>query len=162
MKVYHVKKARKDNPVAKRGESYYWWKFAFGPKMFSKEYPKRSQLTNSTYLSTIYEIEDGLKNRFNDFDTLEDDVQNLIEELQELRDECEGSLENMPEPLRDTSDSAITLTERIDALDSATSELESISFPDYEDEETEETEEEWKKGKLEEIKEEIFSYFPIS
>ena len=35
-RVHHVKSARKDNPVAKKGESYYWWKFRYGGKRYSK------------------------------------------------------------------------------------------------------------------------------
>jgi len=44
-----VKKARKDNSVVKKGESYYWWKFAYGSKQYSKEAPSRSQLTQSGF-----------------------------------------------------------------------------------------------------------------
>jgi hypothetical protein len=53
-RVHHVKKARKDNPVAKVGESYYWWKNFRSPKRFSKTFPKRSQLTGSDKLSRLY------------------------------------------------------------------------------------------------------------
>ena len=110
-RVHHVKKARKDNPVVKRGEGYYWWKFRFGPKMYSKTYPKRSQLTRSGFLSTLWDIEDGLKAT-----ATPDDGDALIDELEQLQGECEDSLDNMPEQLRDSSDSGMLLQERIDNL----------------------------------------------
>jgi hypothetical protein len=37
--VHYVKSARKDNPVAKKGESYYWFKKnKYGDKFYYKEY----------------------------------------------------------------------------------------------------------------------------
>ena len=41
-RVNFVKKARKDNPVVSKGESYYWWKYYFVPKMYSKSKPPRT------------------------------------------------------------------------------------------------------------------------
>ncbi len=58
-RVHHVNKARKDNPVAKRGESYYWWKFRTSSKNYSLTPPTRSQLTQSEYLTVIYSCQDG-------------------------------------------------------------------------------------------------------
>ena len=57
-KVHHVKKARKDNRAVKKGESYYWWKFAYSSKRYSKTYPKASQLTQSDKLSRYYEAQE--------------------------------------------------------------------------------------------------------
>lgn len=53
-RVTYVKSARKDNPVAKVGEPYYWWKFQRGPKNYSKTRPLPSQLTSSDKLSRLY------------------------------------------------------------------------------------------------------------
>jgi len=52
-RVHFVKKARKDNPVCKAGESYYWWKNRHGPKHFSKTQPRQSQTIASPKLSAI-------------------------------------------------------------------------------------------------------------
>ena len=62
MKV-HKCKARKDYPNSgiKKGDTYYWWKFYKGPLYRSLSYPKRSQLTQSEYLSTIYETQEELE-----------------------------------------------------------------------------------------------------
>lgn len=61
-KVHFVKRARKDNPAVKAGESYYWWKNRHGPKRYSVEYPRPSQLVSSSklaeYLATQEEVED--------------------------------------------------------------------------------------------------------
>ena len=124
-RVHHVKKARKDNPVVKRGEPYFWWKFAFGTKQYSKTYPGRSQLTQSNFLSQFYDLQDGLNITL---ENLEDDIANLTSELETLRDECQDSLGNMPEQLQDTSDSGMLLTERIDNLDTAIDEIASIDI----------------------------------
>jgi hypothetical protein len=130
-KVHYVKKARKDNPIAKKGESYYWWKFAFGPRHFSKTRPKASQLTQSNYLSQIYAIQESISvDRFAQFDTISSDIEDIIANLQELYEECEESLYSMPEHLQDTSNSGLLLQERIDALDDTINELESIDIPE--------------------------------
>ena len=41
-RVNYVKKARKNNPAVKRGESYFWWKFRYGGKQYSKTRPRQS------------------------------------------------------------------------------------------------------------------------
>ena len=142
-RVHFVKKARKDNPAVKRGESYYWWAFAFGPKRYSRTAPRRSQLTQSSFLSQLYDLEDGLHKRFSGIelatDALQDEISNLTSDLESLRDECQDSLDNMPEHLQDTSDSGILLTERVEGLDEWISELESIDADGLNDDELDET-----------------------
>lgn len=122
-RAHFVKKARKDNPAVLKGESYYWWKFRYGPKHYSKTRPTASQLTNSPFLSTLYALQDAIA-------VLEDpeELESILDEISELRDECEGSLDNMPDHLRDTSDSGVILQERIDALDGWHQELEIIDI----------------------------------
>jgi hypothetical protein len=130
-RVNFVKKARKDNPAVKAGESYYWWKFRFGGKQYSKMPPARAQLTQSEFLSTLYDLEDGLSDRFahaassDELETARDD---LVSEIQELLDETKSRLENMPEHLQDTSDSGMMLQERIDGLQSWIDDLESVDL----------------------------------
>jgi len=122
-KVVYVKKARKDNPAAKAGEPYYWWKFNFGPKMYSATRPKRSQLTRSDFLATLWAIEDNIP-----FELTEDDADVLTGELEELLDECQNSLDNMPEQLQDSSDSGMVLQEHIDGLEDWIASIQSIDW----------------------------------
>lgn len=159
-KAHFVKKAQKAYPKEgiKKGESYWWWAFAFGPKYKSKTEPTRSQLTQSAFFSTLYEIEDNLGKRFQFTDDkgnitfLEttDDIQNALDELvsdiESLRDETQESLDNMPEQLQESSPNQ----ERIDGLESWTSDLEGIDI----DIDTDLTDEE-KAEKAQEIIEEI-------
>ncbi len=120
-RVHHVKKARKDNPAVKKGESYYWWKFRYAGKRYSKTRPKSSQLTQSEFLSRLYAIDEQ--------DTpwsLED----LKDELESLQEMCEDSLQNMPEQLQDSSESGQLLQERIDGLEDWIGQLDSLEDDD--------------------------------
>jgi chromosome segregation ATPase len=138
-RVHFVKKARKDNPAVKAGESYYHWSFRFGGKRYSKTYPKRSQLTQSGFLSELYDLQDGIDDRFKDLKTGEDfdtALQDLISEVEGLRDECQDSLDNMPEHLQDSSSSGELLRERVDALEQWVSELDGVDT-DFDEELTE-------------------------
>lgn len=47
-KVHFVKSAQKDNPVAKKGESYYWWKPMVGGRGGAKRYSKDRPSTPSS------------------------------------------------------------------------------------------------------------------
>lgn len=128
-RVHFVKEARKDYPEieVKKGESYYWWQFRFGPKRKSKTAPRRAQLTQSGFLSQLYDIEDGLPGRFTglDIDDVLGEIDNLVSEIEDMKGDCESALENMPDNLRESSNSGITLQERIDGLDNWISELQS-------------------------------------
>ena len=98
-KVHHVKKARKDNPVVKKGESYYWWKFAYSPKRYSKTYPRASQLTQSDKLSRYSEAQET----GGDIDTQEHvlDIVIVLEEVagsvREIGEEYHESADNIRE-----------------------------------------------------------------
>lgn len=148
-RVQTVKKARKARREygIKKGDTYYWWKFRFGTIHYSKTYPKRSQLTQSGFLSTFYELQDNLSF---DRDSLEGSVQNLTSEIEQLRDECQDSLDNMPEHLQEASSSGELLTERIDALEEWQNELEGIDLEVDEDLNKEE-----KEARIDEIIEEL-------
>jgi hypothetical protein len=145
-----VKKARKDIPEAgiKAGESYYWWKFRYGGKRYSKTPPRRSQLTQSAFYSTLYDIEDRLGELRAD-DGLETDVADIAQELRELAEECESSLENMPDQLRD-GDAGQMLQERVEACNNAADELDALTF-DVSDKEDDESETDFWQAKLEEV-----------
>jgi hypothetical protein len=123
-RAHFVKRARKDNPVVKAGESYYWWKFAYGRKQYSAQAPGRSQLTQSEFYGTQYGIEDGYQDADiesgDDARTLCDDA---VSQIEELRDEQEEKRENMPESLQDSPTGEL-LQERYDECDSWAQELE--------------------------------------
>lgn len=135
-RAHFVKKARKDNPVVKAEESYWWWstrmtvgKRYVGTKHYSKTRPTRSQLTSSPFFSEMYRIEDQVLNGFTADDV--SDVQNVIEEavgdLGGLRDEVETNLDNMPEQLQESPTGEL-LQERCDGIDNMISELENIDL----------------------------------
>lgn len=137
-RVTFVKSARKDNPVAKKGESYYWWKFRYGGKRYSLTRPRPSQLTQSAYYGTvrslIEQVEDAGTPEDNDALTgLRDEIK---DELGSLLDETQGSLDNMPDQLQ-YSPTGELLQERIDAIEYAMGEIENIE--EFEEEEPEES-----------------------
>ena len=153
-RVHFVKKARKDYPEAgiKKGESYYWWKFRYGGLHRSKTKPKPSQLTQSDFLSQVYEIEERIQEIDID-DDFQAEIDDIVSELEMLRDETEDKLNNMPEQLQDTSEAGILLQDRIDALDDWISDLESVDISIDEDLSEEELQD-----RVDEILEEIQSY----
>lgn len=144
-KVNVVQKARKAIPSAgvEIGDKYFWWKFRYGGKRVSKTYPKRSQLTNSGFLQSLYELEDNLSF---DREDLEGSVESLVSDIENLRDECQDSLDNMPEQLQESS----VLQERIDSLDEWISDLEGVDL-----EVDEELTEEEKESRLDDIVSEL-------
>jgi len=125
-KVHHVKSARKPIPSigVEVGQPYYWWAFNFGTKQVSKTYPTRSQLTSSSFLSSVYDLEDSLPTiNATDVDEFESAKEDLLSSIEDLKQECEDSLSNMPEQLQESS----IHNERIEALENWISEVESIS-----------------------------------
>jgi len=121
-----VKKARKDNPVCKKGESYWWWEFRFGGKHYSLTKPRPSQLTQSEFLSQMYGIEERIEDA--EFTTVEDFqsfVEEITGELENLRDETQDKFDNMPEQLQDAETGQL-LESRIEACEDMISEFEDI------------------------------------
>lgn len=136
-RVHHVKKARKDNPVTKKGGSYYWWKFRYGGKRYSLTPPKQSQLTQSPYYANLYDLQDEIENgECVDSDTFESLRDQVAESLREYGQECQDSLDNMPESLQ-YSPTGELLQERVDACESAADEVESLE--EFSDEEPQES-----------------------
>jgi hypothetical protein len=103
-KAIFVKKARKDNSVVKAGESYYWWAFRYGGKYYSKTRPRASQLTQSEFLSQIYEIceeiEDLDTEEIKTIENLQDIRDDLSSRLNDLASEQYDNQSNMPEGLQ--------------------------------------------------------------
>jgi len=138
------------------GESYYWWQFKNGGKNISKTSPKRSQLTQSSFLSQIYSIEENISTfHSTDPDDCINSLEQWIEELNEMKEQCEESLSNMPESLQ-SSPTGELLQERIDGLDEIIQEMESIdtdldNSDIAEEEELERYNEEWCEKFIEEL-----------
>ena len=130
-KVTYVNAARKDNPVCKKGESYYWWKFLRGPKLYSLTLPKRSQLTQSDFFSQMYAIEDDVIAGFDDagdsLEELKSMVEDAVEQIRGLGDECCEKLDNMPEGLQEGPTGEL-LQSRSDECESMADELEQIDL----------------------------------
>jgi hypothetical protein len=125
------------------GDSYYWWAFKNGPKQYSINKPRRSQLTRSEFLSGLYELEDEIAEyELKDIqveetteDTLQTDMDEWVSRIEELRDGCQDRLDNMPEGLQESSDSGMLLQERIDGLNDWITDLGAVdlSIDDNED-----------------------------
>lgn len=135
-KVTFVKSARKDVPEAniKRGDSYYWWKFRYGAKQRSKTPPKQSQLTNSSFMSTVLSIQERMAEYSpNDADDFEAFRSEILSDIESLKEECESSLDNLPEALKDVSTGEL-LQERITALDEWYNEISGCEVEEEDDE----------------------------
>ncbi len=145
-----VKKALKDNPVAKRGESYWWWSFRFGGKHYSKERPKPSQLTQSEYLSSVYalqeEISVAVATTQEELETLRD---GWVDEINRIGEECQEKFDNMPEGLQQ-GDTGQMLEERVSNMENWASELEGVDC-EIDDEVLDEVIEDQISSKLEEL-----------
>jgi len=124
-KLNFVAKARKDNPAVKKGESYFWWKFAFGTKQFSEKRPPRSRLTQSEFFGTIWSLEDSFPDGIDNTADMKSAFEEFSDQLTEVMEEQEGKLENMPESLQ-AGPTGELLQERHDALESWIDEIDSI------------------------------------
>ncbi len=154
-----VAKAMKDNPAALKGESYWWWKFRYGPKRYSKTRPERHQLTQSGFYSQLWQLEDHLPMALDaakDLQGVEAEIENLIADLEMLMEECQESLDNMPESLQESSASGELLSERIEGIEGWISELQSIDLEMAE----EEPDDDEVEDHLENIKEEVINTNP--
>lgn len=144
-RVTHVKAARKDNSLVKKGEPYYWWKFRYGGKRLSKTYPKRSQLTQSNFYSQLWDLEDDISGftaeSGSDAESAKDE---FAERIRDIGQECQDSLDNMPESLQ-YSPTGELLQERIDAMESMADEMEGVDcdVEDVEAADTFETPQDW-------------------
>ena len=130
-RVHFVKSARKDYPdhKIKKGESYYWWQFAFRGKSFSKTQPTRSQLTQSGFLQAFYDLQDRIGSLSAETaDDLQTQVEDIISEIESVRDEQQERLDNMPEHLQESSGSGQLLQERIEGLEQWQSDIENIDL----------------------------------
>lgn len=134
-RVHYVKKARKDNPVAKRGESYYWWKFRYGGKQYSTTRPRQSQLTQSPHLSMIYEAQEMIEDFSIPDAATFGDPHELAEAVRDLASEWEGAIDTLREVASNYNESADNkeeyfpgggdeIREKADAVESSADEAE--------------------------------------
>ena len=118
------------------GESYYTWSFMNGGTFYSKDKPRQSQLTQSSFLSEYYAIQESIEDfKPEEPDEIESFVDEIKSRLEELRDQCQESLDNMPESLQ-YSPTGELLQERIDGLEETISEFENLDF-DFEEPDSE-------------------------
>lgn len=95
------------------------------------------EVTTSDYQLSVGEI---VYHWQDNYDVSEEGRDEIISELESIKDDLEGRLENMPEGLQE-GDAGQLLQERIDCLESAISDLESIDFELDDDEEMDEDKE---------------------
>lgn len=136
-RVHFVKAARKVNPVARVGESYYWWKFRYGGKHYSKTPPRPSQLTQSEYYGIIRATCEALEDYKPEQTTTIVEARSTLEaaaafireqaeQVQQAGEECQDKLDNMPEGLQE-GDTGQLLQERIEACDSAYTDMDNVA-----------------------------------
>lgn len=134
----------KDTVIIKKGQTYYSWQLYRSSKQYSLTYPRPQQLTSSSFMISVYDIQDELEamdsSNFGEVSDLKDAVDNIVEQIRDLQSTTQDSLDNMPESLQNAPTGEL-LQERIDALENWASELEGIDLEDFE--EPEDTEDDW-------------------
>lgn len=146
-RAHFVKKARNAVPEGvcgikggiKPGDSYWWWKFRRGGKLYSKQRPRRSQLTGSWYYATIFDLEDLTIAKASADSGLGDLRDEIVSALEDLRDECQGNLDNMPEGLQQGPTGEL-LQQRVDDLENAISEFEDLELDEPDEDSFDESE----------------------
>jgi hypothetical protein len=129
-RVTAVKKAMKDYPEQqiKKGEPYYWWKFRYGPKRFSKTYPKPQQLTQSEFTGQLYDLQDQVaaldKCAKEDLETT---VSDIAQAIRDLACEQEDKKNNMPDSLQESATGEL-LQGRYDSCEQWADDLEAVDL----------------------------------
>jgi len=124
-KVTFVKKARKDNPACKKGESYYWWKHAYSPKRYSLTRPRSSQLTQSDFLSQLYGAQEAIEDGGSSLSSLRDAIEDARSVIEEIGGECTEKRDNMPDALQDASTGELLQT-RADSCEEVAQRLDEL------------------------------------
>lgn len=140
-RVTMVNKARKAQGTCgkcgakiKKGDSYRWWRFRYGGRRVrcakSECRPKPSDLTQSAFYGTLYDIQDSLEDAVTNRDA--DGLRSAADELRNLGEECSSNRDNMPEGLQDSETGELLQTRaeecesRADELESAADEIEGL------------------------------------
>lgn len=95
------------------------------------------EVTTSDYQLSVGEV---VYRWQENYDVSEEGRDSIISDLEEIRDDLQDRLDNMPEGLQQ-GDTGQLLQDRIDQLEAAISDLESIDFEDEEDGEMDEDKE---------------------
>lgn len=137
-RVYHIKKAKKDNAVVSKGEPYYYMifrmgatptrKFGFAKKVLFKNYPKASEMTMNAYKSAIRSIREEFSSENFYRDSWEDSVSEIVDRLTEIKDTAEESYDNMPDHLAESSSSGELLRERMETAEANIDTIESLDL----------------------------------
>ena len=137
-RVYHVKKAKKDNTVVSKGEPYYYMifrmgatptrKFGFVRKVLFKNYPKPSQMTMNAHKAAIRSISEEFSSENFYRDSWEDSVSEIVDRLTEIKDTAEESYDNMPDHLAESSSSGELLRERMETAEANIDTIESLDL----------------------------------
>lgn len=147
-KVQIIKKSRKENKCRKCGEvipvgsMYYKGEINFGPTIVRCSECKLEswEVTTSDYTLSVGPI---IYHYADNYDMNEDGLDELVSNLEEIRDDLQSRLDNMPESLQ-YGPTGELLQERIDGLDSAISDLESIDVESLKQDYLDEHIDEWK------------------
>lgn len=159
VKIHFVKKSKKEyidsltGEIIKAGESYYWWAFKQQPRKISKTSPKQSQLTQSEFWHTVYEIQEEIEDMTPD-DTIIDQLDDIKDKIDSLRNETTSKLENMPDSLQDGLTIEL-LQSRVDSLQEWSDNLDDIDTNIGEELSTEKKEKRYQ-GILEEIQSQLY------
>lgn len=130
--VQVINKSRKEfkcgkcGQVIPKGSKYYRGEVNFGPTFIRCEKCglKHWEVTSSDYLLSVGPI---VYEWAENYSLDEDGIASIISDIEEIIDELESRLDNIPEQLQD-ADAGQLLQERIDGLESARDELESIDI----------------------------------
>jgi len=134
-RLHYVKKARKANKEhgIKKGDSYYWWKFAFGAKRVSKTRPPRSALTQSEFYGALWDAEDAVSDAIStwqdgDPEGSRDAIQSALQEAQSMvedqQSQCDDKISGMESAFPNGCPTLELLQERRDFCDDLISELQ--------------------------------------
>ena len=118
------------------GAGYRWWKHKLARGGWVKKwcldhgYPKRQDLTLSSFLATLYDLEDQFSG---DAPETKEDLEAALEELkdgaQELLDDTQDSLDAIPEQLQESH----MLYERVESLEQWVDSIEMVDLDDLPD-----------------------------
>lgn len=133
-RVNVVKKAVKDQGTCKcgkeikAGDAYKWIKFRYGGRRVKCADCsfKASELTQSEFLSTMYDLNDRLEDLSGDDPSeIQSEIEDIASEFNNLADETQGKYDNMPEGLQQ-GDTGQLLEQRASECQDVASNLEGI------------------------------------
>lgn len=127
--VHFVEKARKDHfdasgeLLVKKGQSYYWWKWAWRNRTISLKKPTPEQL--DLYPYTVSKAWSELQSNCQNAIDCEEYDSDLLQELEEFRDERQTAYDNLSEYFPEHP-SLEEMQNVLDEIDEMVSELENL------------------------------------